>query len=167
MIQYIRIGGQDRPVAFGHKVSYDYEINTGKSYNELLLRVGETLNASAALVPGQSKDLVDIEVAASVLTDPEKRRAVAAFSVVPLTDLVYYGMVYAHRKERIPLDFEAADVAEWLFGDFVAMGVVVRLLFDSLPDRAPRVPGENDIGKKKTMSHRPASTGTRSSKPRR
>jgi len=46
---------------------------------------------------------------------------------------VYYGMLYAHRKEKIAIDFEPADVAGWIFDDPEAMAACVRLLMESLP----------------------------------
>jgi hypothetical protein len=86
--------------------------------------------------------------------------------VVPLTDLVYYGMLYAHRREGVAVDFEAADVAGWVFDDAEAMTACLRFLMDSLPQNK----GTGDA-KKKTMpktaqaNPRP-STGRTSSKRR-
>lgn len=133
MINYVTIGGEQRPVAFGHKVAYDYEINTGKNYNALLVAVSEMFFASAAAVSGADGAAdMDIDEIAIHLSE-DRKKAVEQFSVVPLTDIVYYGMLYAHRREGIEVDFEPSDVAEWIFGDQAAMNACMRLLMESLP----------------------------------
>ena len=166
MITWIRIGGKQRPVCFGYQVAYDYEFNTGRNYNELLVRVSEMFFQSAAAVTGPD-GAVDMEIdEVAILLSEERKKAVAQFSVMPLTDLVYYGMLYACRREGIEIDFEAADVAEWVFGDQDAMQACLKLLMDALPQNRQAADA-----KKKTISPgqpptaRPSeSTGRNSSK---
>ncbi len=168
MITYIRIGGKQRPVCFGHQVAYDYEFNTGLNYNALLVKVSEMFFHSAAAVTG-SDGAVDMEIdEVAILLSEERKKAVAEFSVVPLTDLVYYGMLYAHRREGIEVDFEASQVAGWVFDDPNTMSDCIRLLMESLPQNKPG----GDAKKKMTPSSLPAaspakSTGKTYSKPRR
>lgn len=165
MITYIRIGGEQRPVCFGHQVAYDYEFNTGRNYNELLMAVSEMFVKSAAAIAGPdgAPDMEIDEIA--ILMSEDRKKAIRQFSVVPLTDLVYYGMLYAHRRERIEVTFEAADVAGWVFDDNDAMTACLRLMMDSLPQN------KSDDAKKKPMpatapaKSRP-STGKTSSRPR-
>jgi len=165
MIAHINIGGKRRPVAFGHEVAYDYEVNTGRNYNDLMLRVFDMLALSAQMAPIADATTADMEVDAAValITQPESRRRVETFSVVPFTDITYFGMLYAHRREGVEVDFEASDVAEWLFGDSKAMSACMRILVDSLPkNTATEEPGE--AKKKPAPSARP--TGKASSRPR-
>lgn len=163
MISYLNIGGRERPVAFGHAVAYDYEANTGNNYNALLMTVAQMFVSSAEAVAGPD-GVPDLEIeAAAILMSEQRRNAVATFSVKPLTDVVYFGMLYAHRRERVEVDFEASDVAEWVFGDTVAMAACMRLLMESLPQN-------QDAGAKKkpqSPANRNASTGKNSSKPQR
>lgn len=165
MITYIRIGGKQRPVCFGHQVAYDYEFNTGRNYNALLMGVSDMMFQSAAAITGPD-GAADMEIdEVAILLNEDRKRAITNFSVVPLTDLVYHGMVYAHRREGIPLDFEASEVAGWVFDDHQAMTDCLRLMMESLP--------KTDEAKKKTMpASKPAaapprqSIGKTSSKPR-
>lgn len=165
MITWIRIGGKQRPVCFGYQVAYDYEFNTGRNYNELLVRVSDMFFQSAAAVTGPD-GAVDMEIdEVAILLSEERRKAVSQFSVVPLTDLVYYGMLYAHRREGIEADFEPSDVAEWVFSEQETMSACLRLMMESLPQNR-----QTADAKKKTNSQaaaRPsASTGKNSSKRR-
>ena len=142
MINYIKIGGKERPIAFGHRVAYNYEVQTGHSYNALVLQVADMITKSATAMPGT--DDLELEDAAQILHS-NSRKAAESFSIVPLTKLTYIGLAYAHRKEGIPVDFEEEDVAEWLFDDPAAMQAVFVCLFESLPKGEAK-----EEGKKKT-----------------
>jgi hypothetical protein len=144
MVNYISIGGKERPLAFGHAVAYHYETFTGGNYNELLITVGRELEAAGQAV--QDDDLV---------------RVATAMHVKPLTDLVFAGMKYAHRKEGIEIDFDAEDVAEWLFGDSEAISQCIAALMESTAKTKP------EDAKKKIVpgtTARPGSTGKALSK---
>jgi hypothetical protein len=138
MITWIKIGGKERPITFGHAVAYGYEAQTGGNYNELLFQVAS-----------------EMDKAGQAVNDNDLARIATAVHVKPLTDLVFFGLKHAHRKEGIEVDFEAEDVADWVFGDQAAMQQCVNALFESLPK--PEA-GESDTAKKKTTA-RPGSTG--------
>lgn len=147
MTTWVKLGGVERPLSFGYAVAYAYESQTGGNYNELLFKVaGEMDQAGQAVV------------------DNDMVRVATAMHVKPLTDLVYFGLKYAHRKEGVDVDFEVEDVAEWLFSDQAAMTACITALFDSLPK-----PTGEDAAKKKalaTTTARPGSTGKALSKRR-
>lgn len=132
MIDYIKIGGKERPIAFGHRVAYNYEVTTGRNYNALVLQVADMITKSAAAMPGVDPAGMELEDAATMLHS-SGRKAAESFSIVPLTKLTFIGLQYAHRKEGIAVDFEEEDVAEWLFDDPAAMQAVFVCLFESLP----------------------------------
>lgn len=171
MITYIRIGGKERPVSFGHQVAYDYEFRTGHNYNALLMKVSDMFFQSAAAVTGPD-GAADMEIdEVAILMSEERKQAITSFSVMPLTDLVYHGMLYAHRREGIEVDFEASEVAGWVFDDPQTMTDCLRLMMDSLPQNKG-----SDGAKKKTTTptakpaaaaSRNLSTGKTLSKPRR
>lgn len=165
MITYIRIGGKQRPVCFGHQVAYDYEFNTGRNYNALLVSVSEMFFKSAAAI-GDADAAADMELeAAALLLSEEKKQAVATFSVVPLTDLVYHGMLYAHRREGLEIDFEAADVAGWVFDDPDTMSACMRLMMESLPQNKAAADAKKKTTSQPAPTAKPsASTGKNSSK---
>lgn len=140
MIQWIKLGGQERPITFGHAVAYGYEAQTGGNYNELLFRVASEMDAAGQAV-----------------NDNDLARIATAVSVKPLTDLIYFGLKHAHRKEGVEINFDVEDVAEWVFGDQDAMQQCVTALFESLP-KADGTAGESATAKKKTVS-RPGSNG--------
>jgi hypothetical protein len=142
MVNYISIGGKERPLAFGYAVAYAYESQTGGNYNELIFRVA-----------------TEMEQAGQALNDNDLVRVATSMHIKPITDLVFFGMKYAHRKEGVDIDFEAEDVAEWLFSDQKAMEACVTALFESLPKPS----GESSDAKKK-MTARPGSTGKALSK---
>lgn len=138
MITWVKMGGKERPIAFGHAVAYGYEAQTGGNYNELLFRVAS-----------------EMDMAGQAVNDNDLARIATAVSIKPLTDLVFFGLKYAHRKEGLEIDFEVEDVAEWIFGNQTAMQQCVVALFESLPK-----PDGNEAAtaKKKTVA-RPGSTG--------
>lgn len=147
MVNYIKIGGKERPIAFGYAVAYAYESQTGGNYNELIFRVA-----------------TEMEQAGQALSDNDLIRVATSMHVKPMTDLVYFGLKYAHRKEGIDVDFEVEDVAEWLFADKSAMESCVTALFESLP----KPDGQNTSdAKKKMATARPGSTGKALSKRQR
>lgn len=134
MIAYINLGGKSRPVSFGFQVAYDYEFNTGRSYNALLVSVSKMFMLAAeygsdGLAAPEGMELDDV---AKVMSG-DLEKSLGQFSVVPMTDLVYYGMCYACRKEGIEVNFEPSDVAGWLFNDQDALSDCIRLMFESLP----------------------------------
>lgn len=138
MTTWVKIGGKERPLAFGYAVAYAYESQTGGNYNELIFKVAG-----------------EMEQAGQAMNDGDLIRVATALHVKPLTDLVFFGLKYAHRREGLEINFEVEDVAEWLFTDQAAMQACVVALFDSLP----RPDGqEGDTAKKKPVS-RPGSTG--------
>lgn len=147
MAQWVKIGGRERPISFGYEVGYAYEMATGANYNELIMQIA-----------------AEITAAGQAMSDNDLNRVAVAMRVKPLTDVVYYGLKYAHRQERIDIDFEPEDVAGWLFRDQSAIQACVTALFESLPK-----PGESDDvpAKKKTVTSRSVSTGKGYSKQRR
>lgn len=132
MIDYIKIGGKERPIAFGHRVAYNYEVTTGNNYNALVLQVADMITRSASAISGINPQQMELEDAAAMLHS-SGRKAAESFSIVPLTKLTFVGLQYAHRKEGVTVDFEEEDVAEWLFDDSEAMQAVFVCLFESLP----------------------------------
>lgn len=144
MTHWIRLGGTERPIAFGYEVAYAYEAATGGNYNALIFRIAE-----------------EMTTAAQAMSEQDLMAVAAAVSVKPMTDVVYHGLKYAHRREHLEIDFEVEDVAAWLFSDQTAMQVCVQALFDSLP----RPDGADGGGaKKKRPGHRKGSTGRNLSK---
>lgn len=138
MVNYIKIGGKERPMAFGYAVAYAYETQTGGNYNELIFQVAG-----------------EIDQVSNAVSDNDMKGVATAMHIKPLTDLVFFGLKYAHRKEGVEIDFEPEDVAEWLFMDQRAMQDCVTALFESLPKPS----GESDASAKKKMTARPGSTG--------
>lgn len=136
---YIQIGGKDRPIHFGNEVAYSFQLRTGKKY---LVEVNDVL----------TKDLAPV---AHELGTDDTSVAAMAMDVVRLTDLTFGALAYAHRHEKIPVDFEPDDVGGWLLNDMNALSSVVALLIDSIPMQAP------DEGKKKPeASQQPNGTVT-------
>jgi hypothetical protein len=166
MITYIKIGGKNRPVAYGYQVAYDYEINTGRNYNDLMVRVSEMMFIAAQIHQDVKPGDMEIEDAVALISDEKTRRAMGNFSVVPMTDATYYGMLYAHRREGVAVDFEASDVAGWLFSDRKAMSACMKLLVDSLPKQDEADDPAPSEAKKKTLApgRTDLPTGGRSSK---
>jgi hypothetical protein len=116
MVNWIKLGGKERPLAFGYAVAYAYETQTGRNYNELIFQVA-----------------AEMEQAGRAMEDNDLLRVATAVNIRPLTDLVFFGLKYAYRREGMEVDFEAEDVAEWVFGDTQAMHECVTALFESLP----------------------------------
>ena len=137
-MMYIKIGGKERPIHFGNEVAYSFQLRTGKKY---LAEVNDVL----------VKDLAPI--AAEMGTDDTSVDAVN-MDVVRLTDLTFGALAYAHRVEKLPVDFEPDDVGGWLLNDMEALSAVVALLIDSIPMQAP------DEGRKKPQASKQRVNGT-------
>lgn len=142
-LHYIRIGKQERPISFGYGVAYTYEVTTGKSYNGLVRKVSQMLMQSTGTEDANIEDAA---------------RALDSFQIVPFVDLIYHGLLHAHRKEKLPVTFDASDVAEWLFEDQECMQKCMLLFFESLPRPDGEEPGEGDAKKKKVTKKQ---SGTR------
>ena len=141
------MGGVERPVWFGYEVAYTYEAQTGGNYNELLFKVAE-----------------DIDKAGQAIADNDIVRAGLSMRIKPLSDLVYFGMKYAHRKEGMEFNLDVEELAGMLFADNSAVSACITAIFDSLPK-----PTGEDAAKKKalaTTTARPGSTGKALSKRR-
>lgn len=104
MTHFIELGGKERPVCFSQALGYEYERTMNRSY----LRDLEALFSQIAQV-GQAMGTDDIGEAA------------ANMSVVALVDLVYCALRLGHRRERIEIDFDPYDVADWVLPDQAAI----------------------------------------------
>ena len=99
MIQYIHLGGQDRPITFAYSTAYEYELQTGKSYEK-----------DVAELAGQL-----IVAGASIGTD-DVATAVGQISMVKYIDIAFAALRAGHLKAKTPITFTVHDVADW-FGD--------------------------------------------------
>lgn len=130
MTQWIKIGGEDRPIEFSYATAYGYESETGGNYNELIFGV-----------------VTEVEAVGAAMASNDLRAVAAAMRVKPLADLAYYGLVYGYRREKMSVDFGPADVAQWLFSDRTAMQACMTAIFESLP----RADGGADTKKKEIV----------------
>jgi len=103
-MQYIEIGGKERPVLFGFGGLYAYEQRTGR-------RALEDFAKQAAAGP----------------------EAPESFSIVFLVDLVYCGLLAGCRANRLVEDFSEYDVADWLGSDTGLIEKVLAIFSGSFP----------------------------------
>lgn len=128
-MNWIKIGGQERPIHFSNRLAYTYEATTGRTY---LADVSTLFQQFSAVSNGSDT----IEEAATKI------------SVVLLADLAHCALKQAHRAERLTFDYEPEDVGAWLLDDAEAVTAVVVALAESLP-----VPdADDDEAKKKTTA---------------
>jgi hypothetical protein len=149
MVNWIKIGGVERPAVFGYEVAYSYEMATGGNYNQLLFSIAGQVEESRA--GADAGDML---------------RAASALQVKPITDLVFFGLKYGYRKEGMTIDFEVDDVAEWIFTDMSVLQQCITAIFESLPKPKSEDDEQPAAAKKKTPA-RPGSTGKALSKPQR
>lgn len=74
--------------------------------------------------------------------------AVASISMLRLSNLAFAGFVYAHRVEKIPVDFDVEDICGWLIEDPVSLQVVVSEIILATANKQDGEPVES---KKKTV----------------
>lgn len=141
----VNIGGKSRPIHFSNRVAYEFERITGRPY---LAAVDALIRDLQALAIRSQKEEVE---------DVAKDLHVAG-----LVDMVFAGLSYGHRVERLPVDFDVYDVSEWLLDDPDAISACVSLLIESLP--MAKAEETNGAKKKATQS---GSIGKRGSKPPR
>ena len=99
MIHHIHLGGQDRPITFAYSAAYEYELQTGKSYE---IDVAEL--AGQIIVAGANLGTDDVGAAARTI------------SMVKYLDIAYAALRAAHFKTKTPITFTIHDVADW-FGE--------------------------------------------------
>ena len=99
MIHHIHLGGQDRPITFAYSTAYEYELQTGKSYE---LDVAEL--AGQLIVAGANLGTDDVGTAARTI------------SMVKYLNIAYAALRAGHFKTKTPITFTIHDVADW-FGD--------------------------------------------------
>jgi len=105
-MQYIKIGGRERPILFGMAALYHYEQRTGR------------------------KALSDFS---KMSANPEDETE--GISLLFLVDLIYSGLAAGARKE-VPgsvLPFQPEDVAEWVGDDFALIEQVMTIFAESFP----------------------------------
>lgn len=138
MVTYLNIGGSERPFSFTSKCAYQFEVNTGLPYlQEIRAFQLEAMRAIQVMSENGG--------AAAV----ESIDAVATISMRRLADLAFAGFVYAHRVERIAVDFDVADIAGWLIEEPAAMQAVAS---EILLATVTKQDGEPVESKKKTVT---------------
>lgn len=140
MVQWVKIGGKERPIAFGWAVAYDYEFQTGGNYIGAVMSLIDEINAIAAV--SGSDDPAD---------------AARIVSVRKITDLVFACLTHAHKEQRIEFPYTVYDVAEWLFTDHEVRGQCILAIMESMPKA--NADGESAPAAKKKTVARPGSTG--------
>lgn len=133
MTHFIELGGQERPVCFDQTLGYEYERTMQRSY----LRDLEDLFLQIAQV-GHAIGTDDVGTAA------------ANMSVVKLVDLIYCAMRLGYRREKLTIDFDSYDVADWILPNQEAIAQLSVWLVESNIDTSAQQ-ADPDAAKKKTM----------------
>lgn len=151
MLNYIHLGGQDRPITFAYSTAYEYELQTGKSYEK-----------DVAELAGQI-----IVAGASIGTD-DVATAVAQISMVKYIDIAFAALRAGHLKAKIPVTFTVHDVADWFGDDKQKAGQFTEMLlsanFNLKPDQSPgdsESPGDS-VGDSKKKAPETELIGTNS-----
>jgi hypothetical protein len=155
MVNWIKLGGKERPLSVGYEVAKTYEIKTGGNYNAIVVQFVREVRAAAGLFDNNTP--IE-EVGLSFLS---------ALSVTPISSLVYYGLLHGHRREGLNVDFSEDDVIYWIFEDHEALAECIKVLSESLIQRKAGEQGESDETKKKPETAYPKSTGKTLSKRQR
>jgi len=149
MVHYITLGGQERPVCFSYAVAYEYEKQTGHYYEADVAALGAQI-----ITAGARAGTDDVATAAREI------------SMVKFIDILYACLLVGYRKERLRIDFELYDVAEWLTDNRDTVSQFATMLLEANFDLS----GENqtddeepdDEKKRKPPTARKKLTGTNS-----
>lgn len=146
MIHNIHLGGQDRPLTFAYSAAYEYELSTGKFYEQDVAELA-----------------VQVIAAGAMLKTDNLGEAARTISMVKYLDIAYAALRAGHLKTRTPINFTVHDVADWFGEDKKQASRFTELLlqanFNLKPDPDEQEEQDDDPAKKK----RPAQlTGTNS-----
>lgn len=134
MTHYIELGGKTRPVRFGMAGLYEYEQRTGR---KALADFGAYLKAVDA---AREKALQELGVE-SITKEQENSIAGECLSFVFAVDLAFSGLSAGCRSEKLPLDFDAYDVADWMMADSESIGDVMQAFSESFPQNEGKTNG--------------------------
>lgn len=110
MTEQIEIGGKLRPVRFGWAGLLEYEQQTGR------------------------KALADFAEFGKALADFTEFGNAGGVSVTVMTDLVFYGLLCGHRTEKVAVEFDKYDVADWIGEQPEILERIMSTFTKSFPD---------------------------------
>lgn len=135
MIYHINIGGEERPLTLVYSVPWQYELDTGRYYNQdvtelcvEILRAGETVNAAR-------ENLTKTEGAKSTVDQMidliRIANGSAGFSMVRFIDIFYVSLAVGHRKSGVPFPFTKTEIADMVMSDGAVVEIFTLLLLQA------------------------------------
>ncbi len=121
MTHFIELGEKERPVCFTQALGYEYERTMQRSF----LRDLNGLFEQIARV-GQAIGTNDVGEAA------------AGMSVVILVDMAYCALRLGYRREKMEVDFDAYDVADWILNNEPAVSQLTVWLVEANIDTSKK-----------------------------
>lgn len=142
MIHYLNLGDAERPLSFAYSVAYEYELQTGKFYEQDVQDLARQI-----VIAGMAIGTDDTGVAARGL------------SVVKFVDILFACLVVGHRKTSQSVTFTKHDVADWLGGNLDAVSRFTTMLLEAnfnLPGEKSDEPADAEAMAGETKKKRPA-----------
>lgn len=126
-MEWIKLGGKDRPIAFKTVMGFIYETKYKRSFQ------GDFMSLTLAQVALEAGDMENFGKATEGKTN-----------IVTLANIVWAAFAAGCRRENLPVDFDEFDVLAWLDTDADKTALIIGGIYDSLPR-------DRDATKKKTM----------------
>lgn len=114
MIHYLTLGDAERPLTFAYSVAYEYELQTGKFYENDVHSLARQI-----VLAGIDMGTDDTAVAAR------------GVSIVKFVDILFACLVVGHRKTNTPVTVTRHDVADWLGGNLDAVSRFTTMLLEA------------------------------------
>lgn len=114
MIHYINLGDAERPITFSYSVAYEYELQTGKFYEQDVQELAR-----------------QIVIAGAALGTDDSAKAAQSLSIVKFVDILHACLLVGCRKTATPVNFTKYDVADWLGGNPEAVARFTTLLLEA------------------------------------
>ena len=162
MIHHINIGGEDRPLTLTYSVPWQYELETGRYYNQdvtelcvEILRAGDEVNKARKNFEQQGEPKSNVDQMIDLI---RIANGSAGFSMVRFIDIFYVSLAVGHRKSGVPFPYTKTEIADMVMNEgevvekftLLLLQANFKLKLDDPGEAEPDESATDDTAKKKS-----------------